>query len=209
MDHQTEQIHFHSYAADEPRKVETNNIHQILEFFDDEGKLKNQPDTYYVVFAIPCGICQDRNLALTNHYKTQRTRATHEAYAVLPCGHAFGYRCVHKWLYGNRSCPTCRRNPFGPEGFTMLDLFGDADSRDQHEEIKELKALLQRPPPWERRTQPRTQPETQPPQPPPFPRLRRGAVSVGLIDRGGLAPPVLRREPSDRPFDGVSSFRNP
>lgn len=100
----------------------------------------------------------------------------------------------------------------------MLDRFGDGAAREQPGEIKEIKALLQRPPPWQSETQsqPETQPQTQPqPQPQPqtqmpigidpIPRLRRGAISIGLRDRQAI-PTLFRRESSDRPFDNVSDF---
>lgn len=126
-------------------KVDTENFHQVLEHFDDEGHLKDKDNTR---IAINCAICKEHDLAILNHDKQERSRSRHESYAVLKCGHAFGYVCLHNWLLQNKTCPSCRTNPFcSPrEHFLMSDLYGDAGAKEQHEEIQDIRKFLQRSP---------------------------------------------------------------
>ncbi len=125
-------------------KVETNNFHNAIEHFDNEGRLKDKDRTR---FAIQCAICHTHDLALLNEDKDHRSRHHHETYAVLKCGHAFGYRCIHTWLLKHKTCPSCRENPLcRNEHFVMLDMFGYAGAHEQHKEINDIRRLLQRQP---------------------------------------------------------------
>ncbi|KAI1740644.1 hypothetical protein F4680DRAFT_418743 [Xylaria scruposa] len=54
-----------------------------------------------VRFNVECQMC-DKCLAIS-----QPTEAV--SFCVLPCGHAFGYKCAVTWINGtSRTCPTCR-----------------------------------------------------------------------------------------------------
>lgn len=50
-----------------------------------------------------CELC---NLRLSVHEPPDGTSV--EAFAILPCGHAFGYECLGVWLQHSPHCPTCR-----------------------------------------------------------------------------------------------------
>ncbi|KAI2604679.1 hypothetical protein GGR54DRAFT_652971 [Hypoxylon sp. NC1633] len=122
--------------------IETNNIHQVLEQFDEDGHIINQDTS----FQIRCEICKERNLAILNSKVDKRSVDTHEYYAVLPgCGHIFGYTCVYTWILraGEPTCPYCRTTvfPHSPAA-TMLDIFGGAGAEEQHKEILRIRDIL-------------------------------------------------------------------
>ncbi|KAI0103172.1 hypothetical protein GGR51DRAFT_573357 [Nemania sp. FL0031] len=70
-------------------------------YFTEQGRLISD-----VNLAVDCGICGNK-LAIT-----QPDNDDNETFAVLPCGHVFGYRCISQWLHRSQSptCPTCRRS---------------------------------------------------------------------------------------------------
>ncbi|KAI0975471.1 hypothetical protein F4678DRAFT_485113 [Xylaria arbuscula] len=91
--------------------VDTNNFHRVILHFDKVGDLADQNSR----FAIPCTICDSKDLAIANVHLDEVSEDSHERYAVLPrCGHAFGSECVLQWININRergtrpTCPTCR-----------------------------------------------------------------------------------------------------
>lgn len=174
--------------------VDTENFHQVLEHFDDEGHLK---DKDHVKLAITCGICRERDLAILNHDMDQRSRQRHESYCVLNCGHSFGYVCVHNWLLKNKTCPSCRKNPFCEMGhFSMSDLFGDSGAHEQHEEIKEIRKFLQAKPDCAT-CEGRDVVPAQLPQPPPEPAHRRHQP----VPMGPMVPYERQDLFTDNPFE--------
>ncbi|KAI0533079.1 hypothetical protein GGR58DRAFT_522108 [Xylaria digitata] len=67
-------------------------------YFSLEGDL--HPD---VNLSVECGICRTE-LAIIN-----QADQYHEPFTVLPCGHAFGHKCIIEWFSRTPSCPICRR----------------------------------------------------------------------------------------------------
>ncbi|TGJ78249.1 hypothetical protein E0Z10_g10517 [Xylaria hypoxylon] len=68
-------------------------------YFNPEGNL--HPD---VTLSVECGICRTE-LAIT-----KQPDDDHESFAMLPCGHVFGYQCIIEWFSRKPSCPVCRKN---------------------------------------------------------------------------------------------------
>ncbi|KAI2601956.1 hypothetical protein GGR54DRAFT_560071 [Hypoxylon sp. NC1633] len=122
--------------------IETNNFHQVLEHFDQDGHIINL-DTR---FDIQCQVCLTRNLSVLNSKFDKRSRDTHETYCVFPrCGHAFGYTCIYKWItrFLRPQCPVCRMDIFSPPTDRgLLDLFGDGGIEEQHKEILSIREIF-------------------------------------------------------------------
>ena len=130
-------------AKSEPRKeinVETINFHQVIEHFDDDGKLKNKEQTRLL---IPCSIC-GLDLPLFDTIEGQSSFSTddyHIRYTVLSCGHGFGSECIMEWLEVKFRCPLCRSNPFPSiTSDDVLEVYGDI--ADQSEDIRNIKKFL-------------------------------------------------------------------
>lgn len=126
-----------------PTVVETNNFHEVLKYFNDDGQLKDENTQ----FAIPCAICLDKNLAIPCRAQ-HPTLETHEPYAVLSrCGHGFGYSCLYDSLvsYQRRrerpQCPMCRQPvEFWSRGcFRLPPIFLGHERRD---DIRRARATL-------------------------------------------------------------------
>ncbi|CAJ2501064.1 Uu.00g039170.m01.CDS01 [Anthostomella pinea] len=126
--------------------VDTCNFPQILEHFDDHTRLINPGTTR---LAIPCYICQHKDLAILNSRFDTYSRATHELYAVLPrCGHLFGAVCIYDWLIRgtdprNPTCPVCRASIFcGGNHIAALEIYGPTVADEQTEEIAQIRHAL-------------------------------------------------------------------
>ncbi|KAI0551193.1 hypothetical protein F4679DRAFT_593636 [Xylaria curta] len=89
--------------------VHSNNLHEVFSFFDDKGKLRDSGTR----IRVRCQLCK-KQLAITNEEMDIQEPGTHEAYAVLQCGHAFGAVCLSRWMMTDdrkfdqsANCPTC------------------------------------------------------------------------------------------------------
>ncbi|CAJ2500488.1 Uu.00g033410.m01.CDS01 [Anthostomella pinea] len=123
--------------------IETNNFHEVLKHFDAEGRIIDHETR----FAVQCAICIERNLSLLNDRFDTKSRATHEPYTVLPCGHAFGYECVSNWALHREmpTCPLCRKAIYARAGQrSTFKIFGAGTSEEQHEEVVEVRRFLDR-----------------------------------------------------------------
>ncbi|RYP24936.1 hypothetical protein DL765_000164 [Monosporascus sp. GIB2] len=129
--------------------VETNNFRRVLEFFDEEGNLK---DTNTRI-RIRCGICLEKDLSIMNSSTDTHASEQHEHYTVLPrCGHGFGYRCVIKWLFtngfrrgGRMGCPTCREPvccDTNPLHFETPEIFHAYDGVRQRDDVNAIRQIL-------------------------------------------------------------------
>ena len=138
MTHQTQ---LPAGETDKEVKVEFSNFHEVLEYFDEQGAVK---DKEHARFSIPCGICKSFDLPLFNEEHESFSPERHlEFYTVLKCGHAFGSRCILSWLRHNFTCPLCRTRPFDNiKGNEALTMFGDV-RHSQGEEIREIRKFLQ------------------------------------------------------------------
>ncbi|RYC56659.1 hypothetical protein CHU98_g9559 [Xylaria longipes] len=79
--------------------LDDSYLPNLLPYFDPSGILL--PD---MNLCVECGIC-GTGLAIN-----QRADQDHEAFAMLPCGHLFGYRCITRWVEQMPNCPQCRMN---------------------------------------------------------------------------------------------------
>ncbi|RYP45161.1 hypothetical protein DL769_011479 [Monosporascus sp. CRB-8-3] len=129
--------------------IETNNFRHVLEFFNEEGNLKDNNTRV----EIRCGICLEKNLSIMNSSTDTHSSEQHEPYTVLPrCGHGFGYRCVTKWLStsgfrggGHMRCPTCRERVFcdsNPLHFETPEIFHGYDSVRQRDDVNAIRRIL-------------------------------------------------------------------
>ncbi|KAI1329600.1 hypothetical protein F5Y16DRAFT_417617 [Xylariaceae sp. FL0255] len=86
-------------------RLDDTLISRWLPFFTDDGQPREG-----VTIAVDCLIC-NTPLALADVADDN-----HEKFTILPCGHAFGYYCIKRWLReGERSrtgptCPSCRKS---------------------------------------------------------------------------------------------------
>ncbi|KAJ8133337.1 hypothetical protein O1611_g275 [Lasiodiplodia mahajangana] len=129
--------------------VETNNFHQIAQYFNQSGQLTNARTR----FTIECHICQNKNIALVNPGFDTLAADSHEKYVVLPrCGHAFGYDCLGNWIKIQKSegrdydvsCPSCRSLIVCKEGhIAPLARYGSNNLATQSENIVEIRNKLQ------------------------------------------------------------------
>ncbi|KAI5918688.1 hypothetical protein F4810DRAFT_691191 [Camillea tinctor] len=133
--------------------VKTNNFHQVLEHFDEQGHIKN-PDI--TIFAIPCQICS-QDLAVVNpkfdtcaHKNTTCSIRKHESYVVLPkCGHAFGSWCLLEYFTTQSNItagcpsPSCGERIVGD--FEPKEMFIRFRPNDlpQHDEIMDIRKKLE------------------------------------------------------------------
>ncbi|KAF2969647.1 hypothetical protein GQX73_g3908 [Xylaria multiplex] len=113
--------------------ITTNNIHQVLEYFDNDG-----------------------NLISPFNPRFHGPNEVREHYAVLPrCGHAFGYQCLLHVLVTAfpfpPSCPRCSKPVFPNQGpaipLTIYDVTADLDS--QRKQIRSIRGNLDPPQPEE------------------------------------------------------------
>ncbi|KAI0870425.1 hypothetical protein GGS24DRAFT_475350, partial [Hypoxylon argillaceum] len=130
--------------------VETNNLHQVIQHFDDSGELIDNKTR----IKIECQICMCKDLALTNRELDPLDKESHESYAVLPrCGHAFGHSCLQRWIKTQRAqrnydpkCPSCR-TPLLCEKMHALTLteigFMGRGSKTQAEDVVGVRNTLQ------------------------------------------------------------------
>ncbi|KAK7757158.1 hypothetical protein SLS62_000707 [Diatrype stigma] len=136
--------------------IDTNNFHQVLKHFDADGQLL--ADEARTEIAIPCSICT-KNLAIPCR-GADITDETHEAFAVLPCGHGFGFVCLCAWLAKSQwdhrfqgqgdgrdpfrpQCPACRQPapvvPGTRRVFRLPPLFL---ARDRADDMRRVRAAL-------------------------------------------------------------------
>ncbi|KAI0404806.1 hypothetical protein F4802DRAFT_615238 [Xylaria palmicola] len=79
-------------------KVDSSYAHTWVKHFNSSGELLPGVD-----LSVDCGICGTA-LAITTPADN-----THQSFAVLPCGHAFGHACITQWFRYTADCPQCRR----------------------------------------------------------------------------------------------------
>ncbi|KAI1341542.1 hypothetical protein F5Y15DRAFT_376406 [Xylariaceae sp. FL0016] len=124
--------------------VDSNNFNRVLEHIDAEGRLKT-PGTK---IAIQCCICQDKDLAVLSPRIATQSTARQEPYAVLHCGHAFGYECLSQWLIkdiniSNPTCPACRKPVFCPRNHPFVfPVRGACAPEHQHYELVQIRENL-------------------------------------------------------------------
>ncbi|RYP62067.1 hypothetical protein DL770_009642 [Monosporascus sp. CRB-9-2] len=129
--------------------VETNNFRRVLEFFDEEGNLKDSNTR----IEIRCCICLENNLSVMNPSTDARSSEQHEHYTVLPrCGHGFGYRCITKWFStsgfrrgGHMRCPTCREPVFCDSNALhceIPEIYHGYDSVRQRRDVNAIRQIL-------------------------------------------------------------------
>tara|TARA_Y100000389_G_scaffold164614_1_gene168441 strand:- start:39819 stop:40136 length:318 start_codon:yes stop_codon:yes gene_type:complete len=41
---------------------------------------------------------------------------------IIPCGHSFHTKCIHKWMKRHNTCPICRKNIINNVDTTLLEL---------------------------------------------------------------------------------------
>ncbi|KAI2641142.1 hypothetical protein GGS21DRAFT_487478 [Xylaria nigripes] len=156
-----------------PIIVSTNNFHQILRHFDEDGNVKDG-----VQFSIECMICQVKDIAIVYTDQDDPSESsTHKFYTVLPCcGHVFGSSCENRWAEsciqetGETKCPTCRKRVCLDRTQLRLRRYGRAKTVvAQCMQIREIRAILH-----ETRCSADTLSEPQPviQRPPPFPGRR-------------------------------------
>ncbi|RYP49556.1 hypothetical protein DL768_004758 [Monosporascus sp. mg162] len=120
--------------------VETKNFRRVLEFFDEEGSLKD-PNTR---IEIRFNISLEKNLSVMNNFADALPSEHHKHYTVLPrCGHGFGYRCVTKEVIRGvqrAANPVfCESNPLH---FETPEIFYGYDSVWQRDDVKFIRKIL-------------------------------------------------------------------
>lgn len=78
--------------------------------------------------------------ALTASGVTDRNGNESETARRLPCGHVFGYNCLHEWIVeeGATSCPMCRTVIVGLEGYPGYQGGDEEPSGDEQGEDGEM-----------------------------------------------------------------------